>query len=81
MKLGVEKKNVKRKVNMSDEKQILKETFDLLYEAFGKLTDEGVKTDRHISIVKTKLEEAMMWLNKNRASKKYFEKKLDTHVE
>ena len=63
------------------EKDLLEQAFEKMYETIGILKDEKVKTDRHLSIVKTKLEEAMMWLNKNRASKGYFERKLDTHVE
>ncbi len=63
------------------EKDVLERAFQKMYEAFGELKNDLVKPDRHTSIVKTKLEEAMMWLNKNRASKGYFEKKLDTHVE
>jgi len=70
---------------MSDEKntekESLEQSFQLMKAIFVELNSKNVVQDRHISIVRTKIEEAMMWLNKNRAKKGYFEKKLSTHVE
>lgn len=63
------------------EKERLEAAFGKMREAFSEIKSEEVKIDRHLSLVLTKLEEAMMWLNKNRGAKGYFEKKLDTHVE
>lgn len=64
-----------------EEKETLEHIADLMYRAYGFLKSKEVKRDKHIDVVKERLQEAMMWLNKNRASKGYFEKKLDTHVE
>ena len=52
---------------MMDEKKTTKsEAFDLLVRTFDLLSAET--PDRELALVKTKLEEAMMWLNKHRAN-------------
>lgn len=63
------------------EKEILERVFQAMYAAFGELKGEEVVKNTRVYNSMDRLQEAMMWLNKDRASKGYFEKKLDTHVE
>ncbi len=44
-----------------------KKSFDLMVQAFDMLKD--AVGSRELSLVKTKLEEAMMWINKDRTLK------------
>ena len=53
-------------------------TLRLMMDAFDSLKE--ATASREISLVKTKLEEAMMWFNKDRAIKGLIPK-TETHVE
>ena len=53
------------------EKILLLDIFNYFKDAFELLNDENIQKSRASSIAITKLEEAMMWLNKDRAIKGY----------
>ena len=58
---------------------ILSDAYELIRQAFFALNNPAMDS-RENSIVLTKLEEAMMWCNKDRANKGFLPK-TDTHVE
>ena len=62
------------------EKILLLDVFNYLKDAFELLNDENIQKTRASSLAMTKLEEAMMWLNKDRANKNYLTKS-ETHVQ
>ena len=60
------------------EKSVEEKTFDLLKEAFVMFAN--AVASREGSLVKTKLEEAMMWINRDRTLKGQLAKS-ETHVQ
>ncbi len=66
---------------MDDSLKMLQEdAFNNIRQAFVLLSTPDCRS-RENSIVLTKLEEAMMWTNKDRTIKGFLEQNKDTHVE